>query len=43
MWNRVRNVNIISLETAESFKVVFDNWNCRTNVSWAVFTVAMPK
>jgi lysophospholipid acyltransferase len=32
MWNRVRNVNIITLETAESFKVVFDNWNCRTNV-----------
>jgi lysophospholipid acyltransferase len=28
----VRNVNIVSIESAESFKVVFDSWNCRTNV-----------
>jgi hypothetical protein len=28
----VRNINIIDIETAESFKVLFDSWNCRTNV-----------
>jgi hypothetical protein len=33
LWNRVRNINIVSIETAESFKVLFDSWNCRTNVS----------
>jgi len=33
LWNRVRNINILSIETAESFKVLFDSWNCRTNVS----------
>jgi lysophospholipid acyltransferase len=33
LWNRARNVNIIAIETAESFKVLFDSWNCRTNVS----------
>ncbi|WRT66454.1 uncharacterized protein IL334_003412 [Kwoniella shivajii] len=32
LWNRVRNINIISIETAPSFKVLFDSWNCRTNV-----------
>ena len=32
LWNKVRNINIISIETAESFKALFDNWNCRTNV-----------
>ncbi|ORY32801.1 MBOAT, membrane-bound O-acyltransferase family-domain-containing protein [Naematelia encephala] len=32
LWNRVRNINILSIETAESFKVLFDSWNCRTNV-----------
>ena len=32
LWNRVRNINIVSIETAESFKVLFDSWNCRTNV-----------
>jgi hypothetical protein len=29
----VRNINVLSIETAESFKVLFDSWNCRTNVS----------
>lgn len=33
LWNRLRNVNIPAIETAESFKVLFDSWNCRTNVS----------
>jgi lysophospholipid acyltransferase len=33
LWNRARNVNIVAIETAESFKVLFDSWNCRTNVS----------
>jgi lysophospholipid acyltransferase len=28
----VRNVNILAIESAESFKVLFDSWNCRTNV-----------
>lgn len=28
----MRNINIIDIETAESFKVLFDSWNCRTNV-----------
>ncbi|KAK8864477.1 hypothetical protein IAR55_001727 [Kwoniella newhampshirensis] len=32
LWNRVRNVNIVGIETAESYKVLFDSWNCRTNV-----------
>lgn len=32
LWNRVRNVNILAIESAESFKVLFDSWNCRTNV-----------
>ncbi|WVF71254.1 hypothetical protein IAT40_006056 [Kwoniella sp. CBS 6097] len=32
LWNRVRNIDIISIETAPSFKVLFDSWNCRTNV-----------
>ncbi|KAL7421613.1 Lysophospholipid acyltransferase [Cryptotrichosporon argae] len=32
LWNRVRNINIIAIESAESFKVLFDSWNCRTNV-----------
>ncbi|WVQ79951.1 hypothetical protein IAT38_002052 [Cryptococcus sp. DSM 104549] len=32
LWNRVRNINIVGIETAESFKVLFDSWNCRTNV-----------
>ncbi|ORX36566.1 putative member of the MBOAT family of putative membrane-bound O-acyltransferase [Kockovaella imperatae] len=32
LWNRVQNVNILSIESAESFKVLFDSWNCRTNV-----------
>jgi len=32
LWNRLRNVNIPAIETAESFKVLFDSWNCRTNV-----------
>ncbi|WWC70084.1 uncharacterized protein I206_104030 [Kwoniella pini CBS 10737] len=32
LWNRVRNINIIAIETAPSFKVLFDSWNCRTNV-----------
>lgn len=32
LWNRVRNINILDIEMAESFKVLFDSWNCRTNV-----------
>ncbi|ODO09822.1 hypothetical protein I350_02040 [Cryptococcus amylolentus CBS 6273] len=32
LWNRVRNINIKGIETAESWKVLFDSWNCRTNV-----------
>ncbi|XAO23955.1 hypothetical protein I312_102744 [Cryptococcus bacillisporus CA1280] len=32
LWNRVRNINIKGIETAESFKILFDSWNCRTNV-----------
>lgn len=32
LWNRVRNINILAIESAESFKVLFDSWNCRTNV-----------
>lgn len=32
-WNRVRNIDIAGIEGAESFKMVFDSWNCRTNVS----------
>ncbi|RXK37066.1 lysophospholipid acyltransferase [Tremella mesenterica] len=32
LWNRVRNIDIVAIESAESFKVLFDSWNCRTNV-----------
>lgn len=32
LWNRVRNINILAIETSESFKVLLDSWNCRTNV-----------
>lgn len=32
LWNRVRNINILAIESAESFKALFDSWNCRTNV-----------
>jgi len=35
----VRNVNIINIETAESFKVVFDSWNCRTNVGGSLVSL----
>ncbi|BEI86596.1 hypothetical protein CcaverHIS002_0608830 [Cutaneotrichosporon cavernicola] len=31
-WNRVRNIDIAGIEGAESFKQLFDSWNCRTNV-----------
>ena len=31
-WNRCRNVDILRIETAENYKVLFDNWNMRTNV-----------
>lgn len=31
----------MTLETAESFKVVFDSWNCRTNVSIAACSVLL--
>ncbi len=33
MWDRVKNVDIIAIETSSSFKILFDSWNCRTNVS----------
>nr|ODN88185.1 lysophospholipid acyltransferase [Cryptococcus depauperatus CBS 7841] len=32
LWNRVRNINIRAIEAAGSFKMLFDSWNCRTNV-----------
>lgn len=32
MWNRVKMIDIGAIETAESFKVLFDSWNCQTNV-----------
>ncbi|KAJ9100521.1 hypothetical protein QFC21_003564 [Naganishia friedmannii] len=32
LWNRVSNVVIWDIETAQSFKVLFDSWNCRANV-----------
>jgi lysophospholipid acyltransferase len=31
-WNRCRNVDILRIETAENYKVLFDNWNMRTSV-----------
>lgn len=30
-WNRCRNVDVLRLETAENYKVLFDNWNMRTS------------
>lgn len=30
-WTRGRNVQIRAIETAESFKVLLDSWNCGTN------------
>lgn len=30
-WNRCRNVDILRLETAENYKLLFDNWNMRTS------------
>jgi len=29
----VQNIDIWNIETAQSFKVLFDSWNCRANVS----------
>lgn len=33
LWDRVENIDIWKIETAQSFKVLFDSWNCRANVS----------
>ena len=33
LWDRVQNIDIWNIETAQSFKVLFDAWNCRANVS----------
>jgi hypothetical protein len=32
LWNRVSNVLIWNIETAQSYKVLFDSWNCGANV-----------
>ncbi|KAH8088169.1 MBOAT, membrane-bound O-acyltransferase family-domain-containing protein, partial [Filobasidium floriforme] len=32
LWDRVENIDIWKIETAQSFKVLFDSWNCRANV-----------
>ncbi len=32
LWDRVKNLDIVAIETSQSFKVLFDSWNCRTNV-----------
>ena len=34
LWDRVENNDIWKIETAQSFKVLFDSWNCRANVSF---------
>ncbi|CED83777.1 Predicted membrane protein [Phaffia rhodozyma] len=31
-WNKVRNIDIIRIETAENYKVLFDSWNMRTSI-----------
>jgi lysophospholipid acyltransferase len=33
LWDRVKNIDIWAIETSQSFKILFDSWNCRTNVS----------
>lgn len=37
-WDRVTNVDIFGIEGAQSFKVLFDSWNCGANV-WLRETV----
>lgn len=33
LWDRVVNVNVWGIETSQSYKVLFDSWNTRANVS----------
>lgn len=42
LWDRVTNIVIWDIETAQSFKVLFDSWNCRANVS-DIALVLQPK
>lgn len=37
----MENIDIWKIETAQSFKVLFDSWNCRANVSCAGFARVM--
>lgn len=36
-WNRVRNIDIVRIETAENYKLLFDHWNMRTSSTCRLF------
>lgn len=40
LWNRVSNVLIWNIETAQSYKVLFDSWNCGANVGFPAYHAA---
>ena len=40
LWDRVSNVLIWNIETAQSYKVLFDSWNCGANVGFPAYHAA---